>query len=435
MQQKAFYFFIRFITFPLGFCPLFMLRFLGRIFGSLGFYILPKYRKRTLSNLAMANLSLDKKQRKKLAKASLQNLMINCLEYPKFYYTKNLRRFFFCKNPQEAKALYDSGKGILFFCGHQANWEALFLDGTSRMKGLTIGKPAKNDYLYNWVVKIRERFSGEVINPKGALKKVIKALKQGTFVGIVGDQGNPESDYSYPLFGRRAFISSIPAVLAYKTGSPLFVAMTKRISKGYELSYSDPFWPNLKAPIKEEVPRLMDLLLKTLETSIQKAPSEWLWSHNRWKTQNPAILHKKYRHDVVAFFLPLKKETALLLLPLLKTLFSLYEKEYTLLRAPKVLQPLIEKEFFGKKSFHEVIYIEKASELFFSDCRPKLIFNFSGEKKLKRHFLKQSAFWVLNEKDFFSLSKKRLFPGATLQDACLRTLCRPYSLWKPEDAS
>jgi len=423
--QLLSYWILRAFTFPLGFFPFFLLRFLGKVLGFLGYYSISSYRKRALSNLAMAKtLSLTDTECRKIALRSMQSLMINCLEYPKLYYTKNLQKHLVCKNPEEAVKLSQKGVGIVFFCGHQANWEALFLDGTSRMKGLTIGKPTKNPYLYKWVLALREKFGGVVVNPKNALKETLKALKKGVFVGIVGDQGNPESTYSYPLMGRKAHISPVPALLAYKTGSPIMVAMTKRTASGYELEYSEPIWPNQNESLEKEIPRLMNQTLSIFEKSIQARPEEWLWTHNRWKNQTPQVLHKRYRHDVVAIFLPNNLEKSATLQPTLALIKKLYEKDYVILFAPFYYQGVKFTELFTYKSEEDLLQ---------KDLRFKMVFNFSENPSVKPHYLKQSAFHVLEEKDFYQLAKPYITPSSTLQEACLKTLSRPYSLWNPEE--
>ena len=69
------------------------------------------------------------------------------------------------------------------------------------MKGLAIGKPIKNKYLYERVKSIREKNGGKITVPKSALKHGLKALRRGVFLGILGDQGMPSSDFSLPFLG------------------------------------------------------------------------------------------------------------------------------------------------------------------------------------------------------------------------------------------
>ena len=68
----------------------------------------------------------------------------------------------------------------------------------------------KNTSLYEWVVSIREKYGGTIIPPRQAIKGGLRALKQGKFLGIVGDQGMPESPYAFDFFGRRAWTTPCP---------------------------------------------------------------------------------------------------------------------------------------------------------------------------------------------------------------------------------
>ena len=233
-KENFVYFLIRILTWPLRFLPGKALHFVGRLFGRLAFHLMHDYRKRTLSNLALAkDLHIQgTRELKKIAKASFENLAINILEYVRFDRVDDFSQIIRCVNPSVADELYQKGHGIIFFCGHQSNWETLFLDGTSRMQGIAIGKSIKNKRLYNWILSIRQKKGGRIIAPRNAVKEGLRALRKGVFMGIVGDQGMPDSGYSFPFLGRRAWTSTAPALLSYKTNSPIIVATTSRVNGG-----------------------------------------------------------------------------------------------------------------------------------------------------------------------------------------------------------
>ncbi|MFA5250299.1 MAG: hypothetical protein WC371_02680, partial [Parachlamydiales bacterium] len=184
IQFNLSYYAVRSLAYLLAFLPYFFLHSIGRFLGFWSFYFLPKLRKRTLSNLALAkDLKLSEKELLKTAKKTFQSLAITILEYPKLAVEKNLSRRILCQNPETALKLYNSKKGLIFFCGHQANWEVLFLDGNLRMKGVAIGKPFHNKKLYAWIQSIREKTGGQMIPPNLALKQGLKSLKAGRFLG------------------------------------------------------------------------------------------------------------------------------------------------------------------------------------------------------------------------------------------------------------
>ncbi|MDN3506557.1 MAG: hypothetical protein P0S96_04945 [Simkaniaceae bacterium] len=380
------YLLIRLLTFPFAYLPYKAIHALGKPLGLLAYYLIPKFRKRALSNLALSNLKVDPIQ---TAKKSLQSLMITCLEYPRLAREKEVSRIASCDNPEEADAIMTKGKGVIFFCGHQANWELLFLEGTSRMPGVAIGRPIKNKALYNWVLGMRQKFGGTIITPKNALKEGLRALKKGNFLGIVGDQGMPDSSYHSPFLGREAYSSPAPAMLSYKTNTPLIVATTTRKNGKYTIHYEKALYPNPDAPMEQEVDRLMRAALSLYEESIRKNPHEWLWIHNRWKQQTVGTLKRRYRQDSIACILSEKLDN----LALLRTL---YPTEHITLFAPKEIASQITLDAEIRPYTH-------LKDLLIDDYRFKLLFNFTPNKKLDRHFKKLSAQVIARPKNLQEL--------------------------------
>jgi KDO2-lipid IV(A) lauroyltransferase len=425
-REKLIYVLIRIATYPCVFLPYSWLHRLGKWLGSIAFYFMREYRKRALSNLALANdLSLSHKQLIYFAKKSFQNLAINCLEYPKLSKEKHLSRVIQCENPEVAEAVYKEGQGIIFFCGHQSNWEVLFLDGTTRMNGVAIGRAIKNKRLYNWVVSIREKNGGKIIAPRNAMKEGFRALRKGVFMGIVGDQGMPDSGYSFPFLGRRAWTSPAPALLAYKTKCPIIFAGTRRVLGGYRIRYSDPIWPDLSKPMEQDVVRMMDQALTLLQESIKRSPGEWLWQHNRWKQQTTHNLYKRFRQDCICVILP---EVGFFeILPHLQTLKEIYPLVFLFLLVPEKHRniSLIEAD--------EVIYYKEMRQTLLNDLRFKLIFNFTDYKEIHAHYERLSAFEILDLATLKKLAEPHLPKEHTLSDILKRSLCKPGSIWQREE--
>ncbi len=391
---------IRIATFPFAFLPIKMIHIIGNFLGTVIYHLSPKFRKRALSNLALASsLHLQEEDIKRIAKESLQNLCITCLEYAKLGREKHITDIATCTTPEEPLTILNQGKGIIFFCGHQSNWEILFLEGSSRMPGTAIARPIKNAFLYKWIVSIREKYSGKIITRKNAAKEGLRAIKQGRFLGVVGDQGMPDSPFSSLFFGRLAWTSPLPAILACKTGCPVFVAMTKRQNNKYITHYSHAIWPNKEEPVEKEIERIMKEVLSILEKSIEESPGEWLWSHNRWKQQTLEKVNRTFRQDCIAIVLPKEKKDFEMFYEALSTFEKIYPREFISVFIPKNFMNLeIPKNW-------EKIPYETEEDLFVRDFRFKLVFNFSGVRKLKSHFTSLSAFTVFSLRDIQKIAK------------------------------
>ncbi len=428
MNKESFYYSItRIWTLPFSLMPYSWLHRIGKWVGWLAFYCMRDYRKRSLSNLSLAkDLALSKKELLKIAKQSFQNLAINCLEYPRLAREKDFSQVITCENPEEADRLHQEGKGIIFFCGHLSNWEVLFLDGTTRMKGIAIGKSIKNKKLYHWIVSIREKNGGKIISPHNALREAFRALKKGIFVGIVGDQGMPDSGYSFPFLGRKAWTSTAPALLAYRTGCPIIFAATHRVKGGYRIRYSEPIWPDLTKPLEEEVVSMMDKALTLMQASIKQYPGEWLWQHNRWKQQTLKTLYKRFRQDCICIILPQEEEALEKILPHLPTFKTIYATDFLFLIVPNSCRgkDLIEAD--------EIIYYKKREEILLEDFRFKLVFDFTQDKSVKKHYERLSVFETIDLPLLKQLAGPHMKPemAESLSEILKRALCRPGSIWR-----
>jgi KDO2-lipid IV(A) lauroyltransferase len=417
---------IKTALYPLSFLSFSSLHILGKSLGSILYYCITPYRKRALSNLSLAkDLHLSNEDLKKIAKGSFQNLAITCLEYPKLQKEKDLSRYIFCENPHTAQQLIDQGQGLIFFCGHQSNWEVLFLEGTQRMPGVAIGRPIKNPFLYDWVVRIRERFGGKIVPPQNALKEGLRALRQGKFLGIVGDQGMPGSGFSSNFLGTKAWTSTAPALLAYKTNSPVIVATTQRKQGRYSITYSEPIWPDLSDSLENQVPKMMEKILEIFARSIKENPGEWLWQHNRWKQETPKVVYYKYRYDTILILLPSDLSSLSLISAHLSTFRKIYPEAFITCAVHSSHQNLA-----CLCDFEKIVY-EKPEDLFFENYLFKLVFNFTDERRLKKHFLKKTAFQVLSLEDlkYESSFHSQGLKNPTLSDMLIRTLCRQGTLW------
>jgi KDO2-lipid IV(A) lauroyltransferase len=396
------YLLIRTFLFPFAILPYTWIHRMGRIMGYLAFPMLKKYRKMALSNLTLASdLALSISEVERIAKESLGNLFITALEYGKFSREKNIHTVVSCVNPEEANQIIQTGQGIIFFCAHQANWEVLFLEGTSRMPGVAIGQPIANTYLYRWIQTMRQKFGGLMIEPKQSIKEGLRGLKRGAFLGIVGDQSLPEGGFSSSFLGRPAFTSPLPALLSHKTGAPIIVATTVRTQGHYNIHYSPVFWPDAEKSLEQDVERLMLGTLEVMQETIKKHPEQWLWQHNKWKhqghKQGPGKQKKRYRMDCLAVLFPQDPSTWDRWPSFLATLRELYPTELLILYAPRTM-PIAE-------SFPAtIIRYDQAKDLKVKDYRFKLVFNFTKDKSLTRHFLRLAAFEVLTLEKLAKLS-------------------------------
>ncbi|NDD58564.1 MAG: hypothetical protein EBZ47_04820 [Chlamydiae bacterium] len=417
-KHKISYIALCILFFPLRFFSYKFIHSLGNTIGAFIYYVIPLLRKRSLGNLALAtDLKLDNQQIQKYAKESIQNLVINCLEIEKLSFESDVRAIATCENPHIALDILKQEKGIVFFCGHQANWEVLFLDASSRMQGGCIGKELSNPYLYQKLLKTRQKFGGKVLTPKNASTEALNLLKHKKFIGIVGDLAILDSGYCSNFLGRNAWSSPLPALLAFKTNSPIIVLSCVRKNGHYFIKYSDPIWPDKSQPRELEIQRLMNTSIHLLCESIKENPGQWLWSLYRWKQKHPGKIFNKYRIDCLGMIIPQAKDLQKDALELLILFRKIYQTEYFILFAPKNLESLI------TIPLDDIIFYEEEKECVKDDYRIKFLIDLSNNPSISRHYKKLSAVRVLTLKDIAKALPQK--PNASWEDKLNAILIKP----------
>jgi KDO2-lipid IV(A) lauroyltransferase len=253
-----------------------------------------KHRRIGMINLTLAFPERDQKWRRKVLRASFEQLGDHFVEICRLQRSdaRQIReRVVYepgrgLENYEAARA---QGKGVIFLTAHVSAWELLPVAHSVRSAPLSfIVRPLDNPRLDRWLSEIRHRFGNEVIVKEGSLRRIIKLLNEGRDVGILMDQNVQEKDGVFvPLFGREACTASGPAVLALKTGArvvPGFLIPADR--KGH---YYIRFDPAIEIQVSGD--RQADVVNNTavfnryIEAVIREYPHCWLWGHRRFRTR------------------------------------------------------------------------------------------------------------------------------------------------------
>jgi KDO2-lipid IV(A) lauroyltransferase len=390
---------LRIFTYPIRWLPQRVIRFNGAILGWICFYCIPKLRKRATSNIALAtDLGVPFGDIPRIARKSLENLAITCLEFIKFSYIKDLDRYI---DLQDESGIFqkEEKRGGVFACPHLANWELFFLQGSRLFPLVGIARPLKNLYLNAFVKKTRERFGGQLFPPKNGVKECLRALNQKKIVGLIVDQATPRQGLKTKFFGRKAYATTIAALLAYKTKTPIIPATLSRGERKYQMHFHPPLYPKTDRPIEEEVERLVLETFRIFEKSIQNKPEEWLWIHNRYKQDPRGFVKISYRHDSILAILPEEEKSFKKAIEAIQTLPSFYPESFITVLIPKKYQDTL---FLADV---EIILYDTAADVLLSDYRFKLVFNFTSNSRISKHYKRLSAFHVINAKDSENMKK------------------------------
>jgi KDO2-lipid IV(A) lauroyltransferase len=204
---------------------------------------------------------------------------------------QQLKKRMVVRNPELMHEFYDEKRNVILVSGHFNNWEWLISAQNLLFKhqAFGIGMPMTNKFWDKKVNQRRERFGMQVINSSNYQIKFRTFKKKPFAVLTLGDQSPAHSTKSYWL----NFLNQDTAVLfgteqmANDYDFTVVFFVIHKIKRGfYELELK-LITKNAKSMDWGEI---TEMHTKLLEDEIIKNPSQWLWSHKRWKREIPQDL-------------------------------------------------------------------------------------------------------------------------------------------------
>jgi KDO2-lipid IV(A) lauroyltransferase len=282
------------LSIPIAILPLRLSLKVGEMLGLLLFSMWRSRRKIAIDNLAKsvsAQAMTIPVPVEKIIRDNFKNIGRSFAEVIKIYYGlgRKIIDSVQLKGLENVEAAKSKGRGILFIAGHCGNWELLAVATSAKLSGLSVvARPINNPYINNLVERVRRKYGNSVINKKGALKPVIRTLKNNGCVGILMDQAVIKDEgYVIDFLGRGAWTTKMPALIAKKTGAAVLPAFIHRTDEGHEIN----FYPEVE--LSRTVDREKAVKEDTITFSgfigqyIKEHPTEWLWIHRRWKRVKP----------------------------------------------------------------------------------------------------------------------------------------------------
>jgi len=284
------YLFLKVSSFFVNLLPEGIAFWLGRQLGKVWYYLDFEHRKVAIQNLRTAfDREKSAYEIQVIARRTFQNLGMMAVEFfriPRMD-METFKKRVKMEGVAEALVLLEKKKGALLLISHFGNWELMGL--MSKVIGnpiVVIAKPMKkNQWVDQFITKIRNAAGLEVISTVNASRKVIKALSQNRVVGILIDQRAKRSEGIWAdFFGKKAPTTPGLAVLAMKTGAPVVPVFMVRNGFGkHRLIIQKPLELVHTGDIKKDVETNTQLFNHTLESMIRQYPDQWFWVHRRWE--------------------------------------------------------------------------------------------------------------------------------------------------------
>lgn len=238
-----------------------------------------------MKNLLIAFPEKTEKERIRIAKDFYHQLIDTFLETIKLISIsrKELDKRFVA-NYEVVNDLYESGQNVQLHAGHFFNWEYVNLAYSANLKFDFVGvyMPLTNKVMNKIIVDMRSKF-GTILIPAYHFKtKFHQYAKNRYALGLAADQnpGNPLNAYWMPFFGKMAPFITGPERGAITQNTAIFFANFYRLKRGYYKSEFVLFTTTPQQFAKGEITKAYRTFV---ENEIKQRPSNYLWSHRRWK--------------------------------------------------------------------------------------------------------------------------------------------------------
>ena len=274
--------------------PAWFQRRAGRALGSLLWQALPSRRRVVEANLALCFPELDAPARTRLARANLAQTGIGLFEFLRAWWgrvSEGSPRYT-VEGLEHLEALRSQGRGVLLVSAHFVHLELCARLLTRHVAVAGMYRP-HGDAAMEWAVKAgRLRYAGAMF-ARDELRPALKHLKAGGILWFAPDQESRRGDSVFvPFFGRPAWSLTSTHQLARLSGAAVCPFFHERLDDGsYRLQVQPPLpdFPSKDATV--DTARVM----AALEAMIRRAPAQYLWLHQRFKTQPESERGEAYR--------------------------------------------------------------------------------------------------------------------------------------------
>jgi len=236
------------------------------------------------TNIKKAIPDLDPEEIKKIINDMWKNYGKILSEYIfiKKFRKHNLNDNFIVVGQEILENIKKNNERVIFVSGHFNNFELMAMHiERSGINLAAIYRPLNNKFLNFIMEKIRKKYICKNQIKKGisGTKQLLSFFKKNVSIALMIDQRVSEGIKSN-FFQHKAYTTTIPAQFVKKFKCrvvPIYIERTKDLK--FKLTIYKPHEYSSEDTIETITLQLNGLI----EKMILKNPSQWIWSHNRWK--------------------------------------------------------------------------------------------------------------------------------------------------------
>lgn len=272
--------------------PLWLMRGIGLALGWLVWAASAKYRRVMRENwdiaVASGKLSLDRRRENGLYRDAIGHAGLIATELPKIWCDRRAIEQMSVSGIEQVKAIAKSGKPILFLTPHLGAFELSARKLSTYFPITVLYRPSRQASFRRLMETLRPMPGLATAPANGAgVRQLLRALRNGETVGMLPDQVPSHGDGVWAdFFGKPAYTMTLPIRLAQAANAAVVWVLAVRTNKGWHLDLS--VWQAAEDLARTSLEQGAQLMNQELMKQISRAPEQYLWAYNRYKTPKGA---------------------------------------------------------------------------------------------------------------------------------------------------
>ena len=174
----------------------------------------------------------------------------------------------------------------IFYSGHFANFELMAMElDKSGVKCAAIYRPLNNFFLNPLMEHLRMKYICPIQIQKGVSgsREIVKKIKDKYSIALMVDQRVSEGP-RLSFFNKEAHTTTIPVQIALKYNCKLVpIYIERKNGINFEMVIHEPYEITKTGVHEDDLKNNSLTINKNIEKMIIKNPTQWIWTHDRWK--------------------------------------------------------------------------------------------------------------------------------------------------------
>ncbi len=253
------------------------------------FWLSRRERERACRHLALSLELDDPLVLRRLVGRCFQNMGKNVMEFMQFprLPPEKIHQFVTFEGRAHIDRALAQGNGAIILTGHVGNWELLAASLVANGYPLSaIARQLRSKRLDALVRAYREKAGYSSIDRDKSVRRALRCLKRNELLGILADVDTRTEGVFVDFFGRPAYTPYGPVAIALKTGAALLPTfIIRQPDDSHRVIVEPPLSLQQSGNPQHDLIVNTQKFTKVIESYVRRYPEQWIWMHERWKTQ------------------------------------------------------------------------------------------------------------------------------------------------------